>query len=102
MINKIDNSSPGRAASSVPSASIVRRIASDSAEPRAASASTFAPSRTNAEAGKSLLARASERAQSSPDVDITRVNEVKSAIARGEFSIDPKAVARAFINMENA
>lgn len=95
MINKIDNLPP-----SSPSAG-VRRIDSDSTESRAAMPNA-APARTSSATGKSLLERATDSAKSSPDVDAARVSEIKIAIARGEFSIDSKAVARAFINIESA
>ncbi|MES2719395.1 MAG: flagellar biosynthesis anti-sigma factor FlgM [Pseudomonadota bacterium] len=91
MLNKIDNLSP----------SVVRRIEARSAEARA-STPDAAPTRISTPPGKTLVERASERAKSEPDVDMARVNAVKTAIARGEFSIDPQAVARAFINMESA
>jgi len=102
MINKIDNSSPVRPSASVQSSGVVRRIASGSAEPQAAASQASASPRASSGTGKSLLERAGERAKASPDADMARVNEVKAAITRGEFSIDAKAVARAFINMESA
>ncbi len=95
MINKIDNLPASR-----PSAG-GRRIDSGSAESRPAMPNA-ASARTSTTAGKSLLERATNSAKSGTDVDIARVSEIKTAIARGEFSIDPKAVARAFINMESA
>jgi len=102
MISKIDNSSPVRASASVPSSAVVRRIAPGSAEPQAAASQASASPRASAGTSKSLLERAGERASAAPDVDMARVNDIKSAITRGEFSIDAKAVARAFINMESA
>lgn len=98
----INNTSPGRPTTSVQSSSVVRRITPDSSEPRATGTSSPAPSRASVATGKSVLERAGDSAKSTPDVDLARVNEVKTAIARGEFNIDPKAVARAFINMESA
>lgn len=92
MVNKIDNLSP----------SLVRRIEARAADARTGKAPETAPARTSAPAGKTLIEQAGERARSSPDVNSARVNDVKAAIARGEFSIDPRAVARAFINMESA
>lgn len=96
MINKIDHLPPSR-----PSAGI-RRIDSGSAESRAATPDAAPARASTAAAGKSLLERATSSAKSGPDVDTARVIEIKTAIARGEFNIDPKAVARAFINMESA
>lgn len=92
MINKIDNLSP----------SLVRRIEARAAEARAGTAPEAAPARASTPTGKTLIEQAGERARSSPDINSARVNEVKVAIARGEFSIDPQAVARAFIRMESA
>lgn len=99
MINKLDTLSPGKLL-----AGSVRRIESGAADNRSTAAPVAVPSRasTSASTGKSLLERASERANHSPDVDLVRVDEIKTAIARGEFSIDAKAVARAFIHMESA
>mgnify|MGYP000057578696 CR=1 FL=1 len=92
MVNKIDNLSP----------SVVRRIEARSAEARANTSPEAAPARISLPSGKTLVERATDRAKSGPDVDMARVSAVKTAIARGEFSIDPQAVARAFINMESA
>ena len=106
MLNKIDSASPVRASGSVSSPSVIRRIASGSAEARDATATRSGPASGNARAGteigKGLLERAGERAQSTPEVDTARVDEVKAAIARGEFRIDSKAVARAFMALESA
>lgn len=92
MVNKIDNLSP----------SVVRRIEARSVEARANTSPEAAPARSSTTPGKTLVERATDRAKSGPDVDMARVSAVKTAIARGEFSIDPQAVARAFINMESA
>lgn len=92
MVNKIDNMS----------SSPVRRIEARSADARPATSTEAAPARAKAQPGKTLMEQASERARSSPEVNNVRVGEVKAAIARGEFTIDPKAVARAFIRMESA
>ena len=96
MINKIDNLPASRASAGI------RRIDSGSAESRATLPDPAPARASTAAAGKGLLERATNSAKSGPDVDTARVNEIKTAIARGEFSIDPKAVARAFINMESA
>lgn len=97
MINKLDTLSPGKLSSGP-----VRRIESGAGESRSGTAAEAAPMRAGSSHGKTLLERASTQAHSAPDVDTARVSEVKAAIARGEFSIDPKAVARAFINMESS
>lgn len=101
MINKLDTLTSGKL-----TAGSVRRIESGTTEARtgaaSASAPAPAPARASASSGKSLLERAGERASQTPDVDLARVDEIKTAIARGEFSIDAKAVARAFIQMESA
>jgi len=99
MINKLDTLSPGKLATGS-----VRRIESGTAEARTAAAAAPAPAqpRASASTGKSLLERAGERANQAPEVDLARVDEIRTAIARGEFSIDAKAVAHAFIRMESA
>lgn len=93
MVSKIDSPSP----------SPLRRIESLTSEPHQAPAPISPPARNTASAqvGKSLLERASSEADNSPHVDVARVNDIKAAIAQGEFKIDPNAVARAFLKMES-
>jgi len=91
MVSKIDNTTPGA----------LRRL--DIARGERAtqgSASPLAESRPAGAASGSLMARARELATSAPEIDQSRVDSIKDAIARGEYRIDPEATARAFIDME--
>ncbi len=93
MLNKIDGAS----------SNIIRRIESRSQDATSSiSGSTTASSNANKETLPTLTERAQSLAKGSPDVDEARVSDIKQAISRGEFTIDAKAVARAFIAMENA
>lgn len=86
-----------------PSASPLRRIEPLAYESRAAPTSESTPARSTAspQVSKSLLELATNQASASPDIDAARVNEIKTAISQGEFKIDPKAVAGAFLKMES-
>lgn len=50
-------------------------------------------------ASSSLIERAKAAAEHVPEVDRQKVDDIKQAIARGEFHINPKAVAQAFVSM---
>ncbi len=43
-----------------------------------------------------------EKVADVPEVDMARVEAVKSAIASGRFRVDPEAIASGLINMERA
>lgn len=92
MLNKID----------VASSSPIRR--SEARNPdslaNAAKPESSAP-KTSREGLLPLNERALDVAKASPDVNMSRVEQIKQAISRGEFTLDAKAVARAFIAMEN-
>lgn len=47
----------------------------------------------------SLIERAKAAAEHVPEVDRQKVDDIKQAIARGEFQVNPKAVAQAFVSM---
>ncbi|MEO6699137.1 MAG: flagellar biosynthesis anti-sigma factor FlgM [Paraperlucidibaca sp.] len=47
----------------------------------------------------SLIERAKAAAEQVPEVDRQKVDDIKLAIARGEFHVNPKAVAQAFVSM---
>lgn len=98
MISKIDTMSSGRPASTTSTNGVARTLASGSEAPLPAPM----PARNGSTSGRGLLERAGEAARSAPDADLARVNDIRTAIARGEFNIDAKAVARAFIRMESA
>lgn len=50
----------------------------------------------------SLLARAEQAMAGTPEIDQKKVDDIKAAISRGEFKVDARAVARAFLDMEQA
>lgn len=54
---------------------------------------------TTSTTGQTTLERAMQIAKETPEIDRQKVDEIKNAIARGEFKIDPKAIAKAFIDM---
>ncbi|WP_068859002.1 flagellar biosynthesis anti-sigma factor FlgM [Perlucidibaca aquatica] len=93
MLNKVDGAS----------SNVIRRIESRSSEsPSPFKAETSTSSNANKDVLPTLTERAQSLAKASPDVDMSRVRDIKDAISRGEFTIDAKAVARAFIAMESA
>ncbi len=47
----------------------------------------------------SLIERAKAAAEHVPEIDRQKVDDIKQAIARGEFQVNPKAVAQAFVSM---
>ena len=47
-----------------------------------------------------LLARAEAAAAGTPQVDRQKVADIKLAMSRGEFRVDARAVAQAFLAME--
>jgi flagellar biosynthesis anti-sigma factor FlgM len=47
----------------------------------------------------SLIERAKAAAEHVPEVNRQKVDDIKQAIARGEFQVNPKAVAQAFVSM---
>lgn len=61
-----------------------------------ATSQAAAPSITSA---SSLMERAKVAVEQMPEVDRQKVDDIKLAIARGEFQINPKAVAQAFVSM---
>lgn len=98
MVNKLDNTTPAllRRAETARADSSARTA---SAPPASAAASA---ARTSQAGNSSLLARATMAAHNAPEVDQSRVDAIKTAIARGEFRVDAEATARAFIDMEAA
>lgn len=49
--------------------------------------------------GQTTLERAMQIAKDTPEVDRQKVDEIRDSIAKGEFKIDPKAIAKAFVEM---
>ncbi|MBD2858409.1 flagellar biosynthesis anti-sigma factor FlgM [Spongiibacter sp. KMU-158] len=47
-----------------------------------------------------LVSRTQEEVNASDGIDRAKVEAIKTAIRNGEFSIDAKAVAKAFVNLE--
>jgi len=64
-----------------------------------AGAGTAQPATTRNE---SLLARAERAGAAAQEIDQSRVDDIKAAISRGEFKVDARAVARAFLDLETA
>lgn len=65
----------------------------------AASSAPAQAASPSSSAASSLLDRAKEAAAHTPEVDRQHVDDIKRAIARGEFQVNPKAVAQAFVTM---
>lgn len=92
MLNKID----------LASASTIRRIEARNSDPKSTSEGTSnLPANAAKDVTTSLSERALSLAKASPEINASRIDQIKQAISSGEFSIDAKAVARAFIAMEN-
>ncbi|REH36736.1 FlgM family anti-sigma-28 factor [Paraperlucidibaca baekdonensis] len=64
-----------------------------------ASARTEDTKATSHSASNSLVDRAKAAAHEAPEIDRQKVDDIKLAIARGEFQVNPKAVAQAFVSM---
>jgi len=50
---------------------------------------------------ESLLSRAARANANTPEVQQSKVDDIKAAIRRGEFKVDSQAVAKAFLDMES-
>lgn len=46
------------------------------------------------------LGQLREKIESSPDVDMNKVNEIRRAIAEGKFHVNPERIADALLNQE--
>lgn len=90
------------------SATPLRRPDAARAESAGAAARPAAPASAPAAAtvtsvrSNSLLARAEQAMAGTPEIDQKKVDDIKAAISRGEFKVDARAVARAFLDMEQA
>ena len=91
MVGKID-SSLGSA--------VVARSQTTKPENKTSVSNSTTTTAANHDTKTSLLERAMSVASNAPDIDMSRVEDIRNAIARGEFKIDPEATARAFIAME--
>lgn len=69
------------------------------AQANAEAASVEKPAGTQSTSVSSLIERAKAAAEHVPEVDRQKVDDIKQAIARGEFQVNPKAVAQAFVSM---
>jgi len=97
MVSKLDNTG-----SPVPlRRGDMPRPASVARAPEGSSAPTASTDRSSAATGSSLLARATDIARAAPEIDDAKVARIKEALAKGEFQINPDAIARAFIDMES-
>lgn len=75
--------------------------ARETGKPASAPASTGSATVTSVRSD-SLLARAEQAMAGTPEIDQKKVDDIKAAISRGEFKVDARAVARAFLDMEQA
>lgn len=65
----------------------------------AEAAPTAKPTGAQSTSVSSLIERAKVAAEHVPEVNRQQVDDIKQAIARGEFQVNPKAVAQAFVSM---
>jgi len=68
----------------------------------APTASASSAGQASATRNESLLARAERASAGAQEIDQAKVDEIKAAISRGEFKVDSRAVARAFMDLEAA
>jgi len=82
----------------------LRRTEQTRTEKSGSSLSATPPTRDLAKAmrNESLLARAERASAGAQEIDQAKVDEIKSAIRRGELKVDSRAVARAFLDLETA
>lgn len=77
-------------------------------KPSAASQNGTAPESSSEDAGVSLSSGASAMKQltqtlaSSPSFDQSKVDQIKSLIANGQYTVDPQKIAQKFLEMENS
>ncbi|OZB56959.1 MAG: flagellar biosynthesis anti-sigma factor FlgM [Halothiobacillus sp. 14-56-357] len=77
-------------------------------KPTAASGEGVAPESTSEDTGVNLSSGATAMKQltqtlaSSPSFDQSKVDQIKSMIANGQYSIDPQKIAQKFMEMENS
>ncbi|WP_022955814.1 flagellar biosynthesis anti-sigma factor FlgM [Perlucidibaca piscinae] len=97
MVSKLDNTGspvPLRRADMARATAVAR-------PPESSSAPTASTDRSSAAASSSLLARATDIARAAPEIDEAKVARIKEALAKGEFQMNPDAIARAFMDMES-
>lgn len=96
MANPVNNNPrPGVGIAATPHGKPAQASTPDSAAPGAVSRGTADAS---TESGR--LQQIRERIDSTSDLDMKRVEEIKLAIAEGRLSLDPERIAQKFANLE--
>lgn len=99
MIDKLGGSGPSPLRRPTESPATARRASTDE-RPAAGALSDTGRASGAGRPATSLLARAEAAAASTPPVDSQKVADIKLAMSRGEFRVDARAVAQAFLAME--
>ena len=99
----MDPSAIGKLGNKVGETSSGRKVSGDE---RSADSSTRGAARTgdtvNLTSGAKLLERLEKSLAGLPDIDSARVEEIKAAIAKGEYEIDADAIASAMIRLDRS
>lgn len=96
MTNPVNNSS--RISSGQPTAVSNQPVRGDKASPEAKQPSQV--STADASTESSRLQQLREKINSTPDVDMNRVEQIKQALAEGRLPLDSQRVAQKFADLE--
>ncbi len=102
-IGPVDQASIGKVGNKIDDTSTTKKVSGDQAS-AASSAAGKSSSNDTVELTSSakLLERLEKTLATLPEIDASRVSEVKSAIANGNFEIDAGAIADAMIKFERS
>lgn len=96
MTNPVNNNTrPGIGITSTPQGQPVTAN-----QPDKASAPATARGAADASSESGRLQQIRERIDSTPDIDVQRVEEIKLALAEGRLSLDPQRIAQKFSDLE--
>lgn len=98
----MDPGAIGKLGNKVGEAGSTGKVSGDKRSPESSGQGAASSDTVNLTSGAKLLERLEKSLASLPDVDAGRVDEIKQAIANGEYEIDAEAIASAMIRLERS